>query len=307
MMPILERDPWREQYFKAAPCPGDVIIPTDDPDCCLLFERHRWVYEKLLIAQSQGLEAAMHGVMPKHYPVFSKPNINLKGMGVGSLVIHSELEMRKHNNPDYMWMPFLSGEHISSDCAVVDGALVWIRHATGYATVGGMFDYWKISAAHNSGLEDFLAAWIKKHMAGYSGMMNFETIGGTIIEAHLRFADQWPDLYGAGWVKALVGLYVNKTWVFDDGKRVDGFSVPLFGKHGIQFGHPCAKTQDEVRQMEHVSSLQITFHEAKAAANHAMPPGGFRLAIVNATTLEAGLAAREKLKENFPADQLLPA
>ena len=145
-MPILERDPWREQYFTSSCCPDDVIIPTDDPDCCVLFPQYRWVYEKLLIAKSQGLDAELHGVMPKHYPVFSKPNINLKGMGVGSLIIHSEPEMRRHHNCDYMWMPFLTGEHISSDCAVVDGTLVWIRHATGYATVGGMFHYWKIPA-----------------------------------------------------------------------------------------------------------------------------------------------------------------
>ncbi len=44
-------------------------------------------------------------------------------------------------------------------------------------------------------------------MHGYTGMMNFETIGGLIIEAHLRFADQWCDLYGEGWVEALVELY----------------------------------------------------------------------------------------------------
>ena len=42
----------------------------------------------------------------------------------------------------------------------------------------------------------------QKHLAGYTGMLNLETIGGTIIEAHLRFADQWPDLYGPGWVDA---------------------------------------------------------------------------------------------------------
>jgi hypothetical protein len=30
-------------------------------------------------------------------------------------------------------------------------------------------------------------------------MVNLETIGGRIIEVHLRFADQWPDLYGARW------------------------------------------------------------------------------------------------------------
>ena len=45
-------------------------------------------------------------------------------------------------------------------------------------------------------------------------MLNLETIGGTIIEAHLRFADQWPDLYGPGWVDALVRLYEQGEWDF---------------------------------------------------------------------------------------------
>jgi hypothetical protein len=52
---------------------------------------------------------------------------------------------------------------------------------------------------------------------------------------------------------------------------------------------------DEVRAMPGVSSVQITFHEDKAPEHHAMPPGGFRLAIVNALSLEAGRAGREKL------------
>ncbi len=43
--------------------------------------------------------------------------------------------------------------------------------------------------------------------------------------------------------------------------------------------------------------MQITFHEDKAPEHHAMPPGGFRLAIVNATTLAAGEAGRDRLRE----------
>ena len=46
----------------------------------------------------------------------------------------------------------------------------------------------------------------------------------------------------------------------------------------------------------HGSSVQITFHEGRDPAHHAMPPGGFRVAIVNARTLEAGRAARERLR-----------
>jgi hypothetical protein len=47
--------------------------------------------------------------------------------------------------------------------------------------------------------------------------------------------------------------------------------------------------------MPGVSSVQITFHEEKDPQGHAMPPGGFRLAIVNAWSLAAGFAARDML------------
>jgi hypothetical protein len=48
-----------------------------------------------------------------------------------------------------------------------------------------------------------------------------------------------------------------------------------------------------------VASVQITFHEDRPAAMHAMPPGGFRLAIVNCLELAAGRAARATLAEFF--------
>ena len=45
--------------------------------------------------------------------------------------------------------------------------------------------------------------------------------------------------------------------------------------------------------MPGVSSVQITFHEDKAPEHHAMPPGGFRLAIVNAHSLGAASGTGE--------------
>jgi hypothetical protein len=36
-----------------------------------------------------------------------------------------------------------------------------------------------------------------------------------------------------------------------------------------------------------------------------MPPGGFRLGLINCTNLEAGLAARRLLAEGFPGVDLL--
>lgn len=278
------------------------MIPTDDPDCWNWFPQHRWIYDKLKIAESQGLDCGPHGVTPAAFPVFSKPMVNLKGMGVGSRVIRSLAEYDRHYAPGHMWMPLLAGPHVSTDCAIENGVVKWSRNATGVPWNEGMFKHWTIHAAADPALDGDLSNWVSSHMAGYTGMMNFETIGGRIIEAHLRFADQWCDLYGAGWVEALVRLYATGRWQFDDSGRRDGFSVPLFATHGVVPRHPPAEVQALIKSLPHVTSLQITFHETRDSAHHPMPPGGFRLGIVNCTDLAAGLAARRELAKAFPAE-----
>jgi hypothetical protein len=93
----------------------------------------------------------------------------------------------------------------------------------------------------------------------------------------------------------VVNLHVTGRWTYPDTDRADGYSVVLFGPHGPHYRHPPASLVDEVRAMPGISSVQITFHEDKAPEHHAMPPGGFRLAIVNALSLDAGRAGRDKL------------
>ncbi len=300
-MPIHECDPWREQYFENIPCPDDVIIPTDDPDCWQLYPAHRWIYDKLAVALSQGLDAAPHGVMPTHFPVFSKPTTNLRGMGLGSRPIVSAADYRTAQTAGHFWSTLLTGPHVSTDVALIDGQPQWWRHTTGVTALGGTFDYWHIHAGAMPDIETSCGAWTQKHLSGYTGMANFETIGGRIIEAHLRFADQWPDLYGPGWVAAVVQLYATGRWTYADTARAAGYSVVLFGPHGIAYRHPPAAVLDRVRALPGISSVQITFHETKDAAHHAMPPGGFRLAVINALTLQAGQAAREQLRQAMMA------
>ena len=86
-MPICEADPWRLQYFAQVETAAN--IPTEDSDAWQWYPRHRHVYDKIAVAFSQGLIAASHGVAPPKFPVFSKPIVNLKGMGVGSRVLRT--------------------------------------------------------------------------------------------------------------------------------------------------------------------------------------------------------------------------
>jgi hypothetical protein len=300
-MPICEADPWRLQYFAHVNTAAN--IATEDSDAWQWYPRQRWVYDKLAVALSQELEAGPHGTPPPRFPVFSKPIVNLRGMGVGSRILGSQADYDAHYAPGHFWMTLLEGRHVSSDVAVVAGVPRWWRHVTGKPAGEGTFDYWTVHAEADAQIEGRCGEWLRRHLAGYTGMLNLETIGGRIIEVHLRFADQWPDLYGAGWVDALVRLYEHGAWRYADADRRDGYSVVLFGPRGIRYRHPPAALVEEVKRMPGVTSVQITFHEHLAPERHAMPPGGFRLAIVNGVDLSGALAGRERLRKCF-ADQI---
>ncbi len=304
-MPIVERDPWRMQYFEHARCPEDVFIPTEDGDSYQLYPRHRWIYNKLQIAESQGLTCGLHGMEPPAYPVFSKPVYNMRGMGTGGRLLRTPKEYQRYLRPGHFWMEALEGEHVSSDVAVVRGEAVWWRHVLGQPLGEGKFDYWTVLGERRPPIEDHCAPWLQKHLSDFTGMVNFETIGARIIEVHLRFADQWPDLYGDGWLDALVRLYAEGAWDFPDNDRRDGYSVVLFGAHGIEYRHPEPALLERLRARPGISSVQVTFHPDKPIWAHAMPPGGFRLAIVNTWDLEAGIAARQELALQFWSTQKL--
>jgi hypothetical protein len=302
-VPIIEPAPWRHQFFDRIDCPADLYIPTDDPEAWEWNPRHRWVFDKLQVALSQGLEAGPHGTQPPHFPVFSKPIMNFRGLGAGSRIITSAADYERHHAPGHFWMSLLEGRHVSTDVAVVDGAAKWWRHVTGIATGQGMFDTWTVHAATDPRLEASCGDWIGRYLEGYTGMLNLETIGGVIIEAHLRLSDQWPDLYGKGWIEAFVALYRDKVWNYADQDRRDGFSLILCGPHGRRYRHPRPEILEEVARMPGVSSVQITFHENKPPEYHSMPPGGFRVAIVNAFNYERGRAAREILRKSILDDE----
>ena len=304
-MPVCEADPWRFQYFEHIACPEDVRVPTEDGDAWQWYPEQKWIYNKLMLAESQGFECGPHGIEPPTFPVFSKPIYNMRGMGAGSRVLRSAKEYKHLQRPGHMWMTMFDGEHVSTDIAVVRGEAMWTRHAVGKPLDGSMFDYWTVLAESRPEIETYTANWLQRHFEQYTGMVNIETIGSKIIEIHLRFADQWPDLYGDGWTQSLIRLYAEHRWDFDDSNRRDGYSVVLFVAHGIQFQHPSEQAVAEILQMPSVTSVQITFHQDRPPASHSMPPGGFRLAIINCWDLELGFKAREKLALSFWSTQQL--
>ena len=231
------------------------------------------MFDKLQVALSQGLAAGPHGTMPPQFPVFSKPIMNFRGLGAGSRILHSAEDYDRHHTAGHFWMTLLEGPHVSSDVALVDGEPKWWRHATGLATGEGMFDRWTIHAAADPPLEAACGAWIARNLQGFTGILNLETIGGRIIEAHLRLSDQWPDLYGAGWTEAFVGLYRDRVWRYADAIAATGSASCCAGRGVGAIVIRRRTLVREVAAMPGVSSVQITFHEDKPPERHSMPPG----------------------------------
>jgi len=93
------------------------------------------------------------------------------------------------------------------------------------------------------------------------------------------------------------GTYRDGAWRFSWKPR-QGYSVVLFGDHGRHWRIDRGAVAAFLKR-PHISSIQITFEDDKPPDAHAMPPGGFRLAIVNCWDLAVGRAARDRLAEFF--------
>lgn len=300
----LDCDPWREQRFMERDASLRARIPVDDTDAFNLYPEHRWVYDRLRLTASQGIECGAHDVEPPRYPVFCKPAGDLKGTGAAGCVLLNERDYRENCAAGDFWMCFLTGEHLSSDLAVVDGGVVWCRHTHGVSSGAGSFDHWVIEERPRPRLERFCRDWIRRNLPGHTGVVNIRTIGGAIISVHLRAGDQWPDLYGRKWLDALVALYLGGTWELVDNDRAEGYSVELFGPRGSCYSNPDPHAMAAFRAAMGISSIQLTFVAERRGAGApvgapAMPSGALRLAVINSFNLNAAFRVRAAMAREF--------
>ena len=162
-MPICEADPWRLQYFAHVETAAN--IPTEDSDAWQWYPRHRWIYDKLAVALSQKLEAGPHGTPPPRFPVFSKPIVNLKGMGAGSRVLHSQADYEEHYAPGHFWMPLLDGRHRLDRYrgGRWRAALVAARHRRGRPAVARSI-IGRCRRRPSRVIEAHCGAWVRAHL-----------------------------------------------------------------------------------------------------------------------------------------------
>jgi len=158
----------------------------DDSDVWKFMDtQDMWVYDKLILSRLLGYRCGPSGVAPTttgYYIV--RPISNYRGMGLGSSIV--TLKAGEDVIPDgYFWCEVFTGRHLSFDynrgtqCLAVEGIKDSKRT--------DRFAAWK-KTRDEFKLPDFLQVIASKYE-----WFNCETIGGKIIEVHLR---NNPDFTG---------------------------------------------------------------------------------------------------------------
>ncbi len=285
-MPFLGYDPRELGCFDTVEVPGDVLIPTTSGMSWDLYRHHNWVYNKLEIALSQGLACSpLGGRAPERYPVFIKPIYNFFGMGSGTCVAHSAEELATCTVPGCFWVEHLYGEHLSHDVVLREGVPVYALSFRGHPLRGRRFDYWE-TVVPPPEVTDYLDDWIAAHMRGYTGCLNLETLGGRIIEAHLRMGDikRIPE---PALLQAIVNVYAGEDWSYHS-PLPEYYLLVLWGERRCDYVIAPEQLQAIRLQVE-----LLDYYDPRW--RHENPPGALRIAQLGCYDFERGRRARAAL------------
>lgn len=284
---------WDEsQYYRHLHV--ETNIPISDVACWNIYPQYHWMHNKMNICNAQGVINFPNEVRPHSYPVFMKPIINLGGMGINARVIESEEQYFKYSYiTGHFCMPYLTGPHYSIDFAIDRGDVRWHYAMLCHKNVFGSFTMFeRVHLPHE--VLRVAERWIHQHFYDHIGIINLEIIDDTIIESHQRMSTQFIDLYGEGWLDAVVRLYEGKKWFFVDHEQ-QGYSIPIrvFDKARYRYSFD-DQTIEQVRQ--NCSSVQLFTDLAEFEYNDVF---SVRLAVINSFDLVSAKDGRDLLLENL--------
>lgn len=183
-------------------------VPLSDTEAWNAYSEWRWIYHKTEVVAAQGVPCGVMPDEPTSYPVVLKPITNMYGMGWQAYILKSRSDYQKHWGHTGMWMPLCEGPHRSIDLLLDrDGNVVWWTCFEGELTrTFGAFSEWRWTHQSDPGAHsvvDLFARTLLPRLAGYHGCICFESIGDTIIEAHLRPGDMLALWHDQEWLAEL--------------------------------------------------------------------------------------------------------
>jgi hypothetical protein len=148
-----------------------------------------WVYDKLILAKKLGYQCGPAGVTPRksdHYVI--KPCVNFRMMGIGAFV---EYLSNDGNDDDkvptgYFWSERFTGRHLSFDYHYGEQVLAVEGFRDDPERLDRFSKWVKVD-------DKFTLPYCLSLIADKYEWLNVETIGGYVIEAHLRFNDDFSN------------------------------------------------------------------------------------------------------------------
>jgi hypothetical protein len=182
--------------------------------------KYRFVYDKLFIAQSQGMAAGplqeLTGKTDIAFPIFIKPRYGHQtSSSKDCYKIKSAADLAPHlGKPDMMWSEFVDATEGMTDFVLVDGTIVYQLSYKYSEKQNGFADVWKYIDPRTQPPAE-VVDWVAKHMGGYTGPFNAQYRATKIIEVGLRFARTGMYIESAGCkplVDAINRMWETKTW-----------------------------------------------------------------------------------------------
>ena len=186
-----------------------------------------WLYFKNRICEIQNIPYLPCPIKPKEFPSIVRPLINLTGMGSEVTIVNNYEEFDKVSCFGYFSTKFIEGAHLSYDYDIIDGNFYNETIFYGYSNpeYPGTFKYWELVSYKNKSISNTPSISIlKKYLKHYTGPLNFECIGNTIIEVHLRHGFYGNELNLISENQIKKPLYLIPIWGFiyddnDDAKK----------------------------------------------------------------------------------------
>tara|TARA_B110000285_G_scaffold233880_1_gene309025 strand:- start:3472 stop:4629 length:1158 start_codon:yes stop_codon:yes gene_type:complete len=176
-------------------------LPMYDSSAYTKYPQHQFVYDKLLIAQTQNVPCGILADIDigngsgngdssdVSYPIFIKPRWGHKSASSKNCYKIKRVEdLLPHlDKEDMIWTDFIDARETMTDFLMVDGKVMYQMTSVYSDKQNGFIDDWKHISAKNEPPPK-IVAWVAKHMTNYTGVCNVQYRGDIIIEVSLRLS-----------------------------------------------------------------------------------------------------------------------
>ena len=174
---------------------------TGDHTAYRKYPENRRVYDKLWIAQSQGLNCGKLEELNTNdirYPIFIKPRWgHLSAASKNCFKITNKPQLLKYiDYPDMMWSEFMDGREGMTDFLLLHGRIVWQITYIYSEEQNGFSDVYKYVSVQTPTPPN-IEQWVRDNINGHTGFVNVQYRKNRIIEVGLRPARGGMYLIGA--------------------------------------------------------------------------------------------------------------